>query len=693
VGHREEHAFVAARSPEEVRAEVERLLNTKDEDGASLERATQLSEMALVARLAPWRAGSVVPNLRKAIEKLTRGADEDATTSRLALRLAACYARRGRTDDDALRLGRYARSRAVGGGLQPDDRTFAAEAVNHLDRATFVLSLECARSLVEGLDQEGVLREARGQLARKNASLAVLLLELAISRAHRSRLGVLTATQVEKGLEVFRDTLAKGGGRAHAELALLLARGYVEGNFVDTRARDHARAVIAHLADKIDFDLKAKLEAYVAEDAFDVPDTQVYERVKRHASEQPLDLRLDVAERMEKGNFAVARRLCELDLVRRFAPWYVGDPATNVARAVSRAAQGFQKLDEEARWVACSLAALYAATLEGSGPARALVAAVLEHAGDAPELHAALEHAGLDPGVPPGELRAVYDDATDPGQHATRFAELANRAGLAHEEKRAGAEVLAWLREQQEATDGSTGVAYVKRTIGDLVEVALPEAVTATATFMIEATLRNVAAESAGRLRRPRILRELAQGGIASVESARTADLAKLDKIAWSLTHENRILAALEGLGCGLGGATLVLIDLPALVTVNLNAIAAIATVYGFEPEAQEEIDRALLLLAGGHVAFTRDLEAPSVGRMTVRRIPQGAVGGRAALALRAVASRVGSRLVKQKLLQLVPVLGGAVGAGLNFHFTLETTRAASMLYRFRWLMRKARGG
>ena len=693
MGHREEHAFVASRSPEEVRGEVERLLNTKDEDGAALERATQLCEMALVARLAPWRAGSVVPNLRRAITQLTRGADQDAVTSRLALRLAACYSRRGRTDDEALRLGRYARSRAAGGGLQPDDRTFAAEAVNHLDRATFVLSLECARDLVDGLDQDGVLREARSQLARKNASLAVLLLELALFRAHGSRLGPLTATRVERGLEAFRETLAKGGGRSQAELALLLARAYVEGTFVDTRARDHAQAVLAHLDDKLDADLRARLKAYVAEDAFDVADAHVYERVKRHAKEQPLDLRLDVAERMEKGNFAVARRLCELDLVRRFAAWYLGDPATNVARAVSRAASGFEKLDEDARWVACSLAALYAATLEGSRHARALVGAVLEHAGDAPELHAALEHAGLDPGVPPAELRAVYDEATDPGQHAARFRELALRAGLSGEERVAGAEVLAWLREQQEATDGDSGVAYVKRTIGDLVEVALPEALTATATFMIESTLRNVAAESAGRLRRPRILRELARDGIASVESARAAELAKLDRIAWSLTHENRILAALEGLGCGLGGATLVLIDLPALVTVNLNAIAAIATVYGFEAEQQDEIDRALLLLAGGHVAFTRDLEAPSVGRMTVRRIPQGAVGGRAALALRAVASRVGSRLLKQKLLQLVPVLGGAVGAGLNFHFTHETTRAASMLYRFRWLMRKARGG
>src|SRR5271154_5981371 len=154
--------------------------------------------MALVARLAPWRAGSVVPNVRRAIAQLSRGADQDAATSRFALRLAACYARRGRTEADALPAPRSGRSRATGGGLQPDDRTFAAEAVNPLERGIFVPSLECGRDIAFELDMEGLLREARSQLARRNASFAVLLLELAIFRAHGSRLGPLTATRVDR---------------------------------------------------------------------------------------------------------------------------------------------------------------------------------------------------------------------------------------------------------------------------------------------------------------------------------------------------------------------------------------------------------------------------------------------------------------------------------------------------------------
>src|SRR5205085_882963 len=97
-------------------------------------------------------------------------------------------------------------------------------------------------------------------------------------------------------------------------------------------------------------------------------------------------------------------RLCEMELVRRFDPCYMGDPTTNVARAVSRTGSGIEKLDEHARWAACSLAALYAATLESSPHARELVAAALTHEAQSPDLKAALEHAGLDPDVPPDEL-------------------------------------------------------------------------------------------------------------------------------------------------------------------------------------------------------------------------------------------------------------------------------------------------
>ena len=688
------HAFVEARTPDEVRAEVERALNTADDDGAAFERATRLAEIALVARLAPWRAGSVVPNVRKAVERVSRGDDQDAATARMALRLAACYARRGRADDEALRLARYARARLAAGGLAPDDRAFATEASQYLDRAAFLPSVDCVAEIVEGLDAEGALREARLQLARRNTSFAALLGELALVRAYGGRrIGSLTPAAIEKGLKAYRESLARGAGRVHAELAVALARAYVEGAFVDVKARDHGRAVRQHLDDKLEPDLATRLTAYLEQDAFDLSDADLYKTLQGFAKSQPLDLRLEVAVHTGKGNFGVARRLCELELVRRFDPWYMGDPTSNVSRAVSRAATAGAALDEHARWVACSLAALYAATLEEAAHARALVDAVLGQKVGAEELGAALEHAGLDPDVPVEELLQVYRDATDTRARLERFRSLAQASALPEKERAAGEEVLDWLSAQELAEQSTSGLADVKRRLGDLVEVVVPEALLATATGAIEGALRDVAAVSARRLGHSRIQRELAKAGIASLEDARSADLAALDRVAWSLTHENRALAFLEGFGCGLGGATLVLFDLPALVWANLNGIAAIATVYGFDPEAPEEVERALSLLALGPTALRGDLEQAPVGKVAIRRMTgEGALGGgRAALALRAVAVRLGGRLAKRKLLQLVPVIGGAVGAGLNLHFTLETTRSAYMLYRYRWVLRRAR--
>src|SRR5690606_13631094 len=129
-----------------------------------------------------------------------------------------------------------------------------------------------------------------------------------------------------------------------------------------------------------------------------------------------------------------------------------------------------------------------------------------------------------------------------------------------------------------------------------------------------------------------------------------------LDEVAWSITLENRVAAALEGLGCGLGGPTLVLLDLPMLLLVNLNAIAAIATTYGFDTAQEAERDFAIALLAGGADALRRRLvvEEEQGERLAAR--PAGRQAGRGALALHEAAAEVAGRIARQKVLQVVPI-------------------------------------
>jgi hypothetical protein len=220
-----------------------------------------------------------------------------------------------------------------------------------------------------------------------------------------------------------------------------------------------------------------------------------------------------------------------------------------------------------------------------------------------------------------------------------------------------------------------------------------PEALVRSAAAAVEDVLRLAVSGASAALRKDRIVAELARRDprLRSLERIRDGGLELLDEVAWSITHENRVAAALDGLGCGLGGPTLVLVDVPMLLAVNLNAVAAIATVYGFDPGRGAERDFLIALLAGGAPALRQRLalDPDTAEHDPDGPGPDGPRDGRAALELHAAAAEIAARIGRMKLLQVIPILGGAVGAGLNFHYTHGTTKTAVMAYRYRWLLRR----
>ena len=56
---------------------------------------------------------------------------------------------------------------------------------------------------------------------------------------------------------------------------------------------------------------------------------------------------------------------------------------------------------------------------------------------------------------------------------------------------------------------------------------------------------------------------------------------------------------------------------------------------------------------------------------------------------LQKLAQELGVRLTHKKLAQALPVLGGVVGAGVNYAYTHDNLEAAMMMYRKRYLIRK----
>ena len=667
--------------------EVDRVLGAANpERGARLEEALRRVELGLVARLDPWWSGPVRSNVRRAVEKAPERLHDELTLG-LALRLAAGYARLGRLDDETHRLGRLA-SAVLGAELDHFEERYAREARDYLEEAPFLPSPHYVYAWVKDLSLEEVAKLASRALAQGNPSQAALLAEMRLVRELADWFVGPPAPNVERALARWREERPAELG----DLAALLARAYLLGAFVDLRAREHARALLeGEEAKLLGPDEAVGLQEYVDRDAFDYPYSHSYRLAK---SLSPDELRWEVRRHTRSGTLSAAQRLCEMALVRRYADWYVGDVTPNLRRALARyLADPDPELD--ALWCAEFLAGLYAATLEGTSHARALVAALVAREPEAPALREAIQAAGIGADVSTEELFALYRGVVEIDAKVEAFRELIGAdtsAELSDYEREAYAEVLRFLEE--ESQQGVLG--GLTTTLGELAEVVVPEGLLRSVTSSVEDVLRMAGGSSQARARRGRALAELAQRdpNLRRLEALRRADLRLLDEVAWATTRENQVAATLEGFGCGLGGLTLALIDLPMLILVNLDAVGAVATTYGFDLDDPREQDFLIGLLAGGSYALSSLMAGEADFERPLSEVaPDHLAANRAALALHGAASQIAARLTRQKLIQLLPILGGAVGAGLNFHYTWSTTRAAVMTYRYRWLVRRFLGG
>ncbi len=185
---------------------------------------------------------------------------------------------------------------------------------------------------------------------------------------------------------------------------------------------------------------------------------------------------------------------------------------------------------------------------------------------------------------------------------------------------------------------------------------------------------------------------------VASIEELRDKPLEPIDALARSQFTENAVLAAVEGGGTGLGGAALIIADIPLLFGINFRLIQQISACYGFSikdpkyrplvlsifnvaasgsQKAKNEATREMSVAAA---AFAHDLEyrgraSSDTFREQNRHLPR----------------EIAKNLIGRKMGQLIPVVGAAVGAGINYWFTMQTAESAVMLFRSMHIERKER--
>lgn len=174
-----------------------------------------------------------------------------------------------------------------------------------------------------------------------------------------------------------------------------------------------------------------------------------------------------------------------------------------------------------------------------------------------------------------------------------------------------------------------------------------------------------------------------------------TLDLKEVDTVIGWLGVKYKALAVVEGGVTGALGLPGLVVDVPALVALNLRAIGEYASYCGFDVSTQQERLFAMnvLGLASSPTDASKSLalaQLVRIGQDVLERRAWKEIEQHAFVALlQRIAKALGIRLTKAKLAQSVPIVGGVVGAGFNAYFTAKVCDAAYYLYRERFLTQK----
>ena len=176
----------------------------------------------------------------------------------------------------------------------------------------------------------------------------------------------------------------------------------------------------------------------------------------------------------------------------------------------------------------------------------------------------------------------------------------------------------------------------------------------------------------------------------------REYDLEKLDQIARRYFNSNKIIGALEGGGCGLGGLALIAADIPLLFTVSFRAVQQIGSSYGFDMEDPDMLPVIMSIFNAGasaseaaKAAALADMRVAAVAfskNWTYKKVAERTQTGVVTQLLKERTKRlpkdIANNITKRKLAQVIPLAGAAIGAGFNYWFLSNTVRASYMVFR-----------
>ena len=242
---------------------------------------------------------------------------------------------------------------------------------------------------------------------------------------------------------------------------------------------------------------------------------------------------------------------------------------------------------------------------------------------------------------------------------------------------------------------------YVEQVLGE------QDAYRAAAPSILPRAVRSIAGPVgalATQLIPPEVIEAAIRGAdwVASTSIRKTAlshdfaDLAACDEAALEVRRWALGYAITGGGTAGAFGAAGLAIDIPATITLALRTARLTGLSYGFGGAGEAERVHILdiLQLAGANSAAERNKALARLAKGRTGFSPEdwkkivdltGQTSGSAAATQR-VAVTLGANLSSRKLAQLAPVVGAAVGAGVNAAFQNDVAHAARFAFRARWL-------
>jgi hypothetical protein len=184
---------------------------------------------------------------------------------------------------------------------------------------------------------------------------------------------------------------------------------------------------------------------------------------------------------------------------------------------------------------------------------------------------------------------------------------------------------------------------------------------------------------------------------ITEVEELQNLPIEQLDYLAEQLMAKQRLLAFGQGGLTGMGGTFLLIADLPALAVIQLRSLQHLALVYGYDVRRPIEMVNLLKLfyvatLPKAYQALEWKKLVEAVEEQDLDHVfYQGDDSILQEASLEQLTNQLAKSFVitmlRKKLIQGVPFVGMAVGAGMNYRFSQQVIEIGQHFYQKRRLL------